>query len=111
MSNFDIINIVEKQLKIKYFRGVFMRDNLPKHINTNECGLVNLEPNSENGSHWVGYYKKGSKKYYFDSYGLDCTNEMLKYMKPSTTRPETSPKVLMSTFEIQKLGIPTVICG
>src|SRR5271156_6053900 len=82
-----------------------MRDTLPKHINTNECGIVNLEPDSEQGSHWVSYYKHRSEKYYFDFYGLPPTNEMLKYLKPSSV----SPQVIMSTFVIQQLG--TVICG
>ena len=104
MSNFDIIRIV-KQLKLKYFRDVYMRDSLPKNIRTNECGIVNIEPESEQGSHWCCYYKKGSKKYYFDSYGLDPTNEMLKYLKQNNIKSE----VVMSTFEIQKFG--TVICG
>ncbi len=65
MSNFDIIRIA-KQLKIKYFRGVFMRDSLPNKIRTNECGIVNIEPESEHGSHWCSYYKKGKEIYYFD---------------------------------------------
>src|SRR5271156_4489632 len=79
MSNFDIIRIV-KQLKIPNFRGVFMRDSLPKKPRTIECGIVNLEPESEKGSHWCCYYKN-RETYYFDSYGLDSTNEMLKYLK------------------------------
>ena len=109
MSNFDIIRIV-KQLKIPNFRGVFMRDSLPKKPRTIECGIVNLEPESEKGSHWCCYYKnreasEGQQScYYFHSYGLDSTNEMLKYLKPNK-----KSKVVMSTFEIQKLG--TVICG
>ena len=50
MSNYDIIRVAKK-LKIKNFRGCYMRDTLPKHINTNECGIVNLEPDSEQGNH------------------------------------------------------------
>ena len=105
MSNFDIIRIV-KQLKIKYFRGVYMRDSLPITIRTNECAIVNLEPESENGSHWCCYYKKGNREtHYFDSYGLDPTNKMPKYLK----QYQQKRQVVMSTFEIQKFG--TVICG
>ena len=103
LSNFDIIRIA-KQLKIKSFRGVFMRDSLPKKIKTNECGIVNLEPESEKGSNWCCYYKKGKEIYYFDSYGLNPTNELLKYLKNTTKN-----QVVMSTFEIQKFG--TNICG
>ncbi len=38
MSNFDINDVVKK-LNIPNFRGVFMRDNLPKKINARECGI------------------------------------------------------------------------
>src|SRR5271156_1094798 len=99
LSNFDIEKIVN-ELKIPNFRGVYMRDQLPKRIQTNECGIVNLEPESMNGSHWVSYYKKGKLKYYFDSYGLDPTNQVKSYLK--------SP-IYCSTFEIQKFN--TTICG
>ena len=31
-----------KELNIKNFRGVFMRDTLPNKINNNEVGIVNF---------------------------------------------------------------------
>ena len=96
LSNYDIINYA-KQLNIKHFRGCFMRDTLPKKIRTTENGVVNLEPEREQGSHWCCYFKKGTYKVYFDPYGLDPTNEMLKYLKPS----DRSSPVLISTFNIQ----------
>lgn len=99
MSNFDINDVVKK-LNIPNFRGVFMRDNLPKKINARECGIVNLQSESEPGSHWAAYFKSGKSKYYFDSYGLNPTNELLKYLKTNGC---------FSTFEIQPMG--TVICG
>jgi len=100
LSNYNLINYA-KQLKIKNFRGVFMRDNLPKKIRTNECAIVNLEPDSETGSHWCAYYKNGKQgKFYFDSFGLNPTNEMLNYLKKGGN---------FSTFEIQPMG--SVICG
>ena len=98
-SNYDLINYA-KQLKIKYFRGVFMRDNLPNKIRSKECGIVNLEPDSKSGSHWCCYYKINKNKYYFDSFGLNPTNEMLNYLKKGGC---------LSTFEIQPIG--SVICG
>ena len=80
LTNFDLINYA-KQLHIKNFRGVFMQDELPKRIKTNECAIVNLQKSDQDGSHWTCYYKHGKEKYYFDSYGLEPTNEMLKYLK------------------------------
>ena len=103
LSNFDIINYA-KQLGIKNFRGVYMRDTLPKIIKTNESGIVNLEPESENGSHWICYFKKAKESYYFDSYGLDPCNELKTYLKGKRLNP-----VVCSTFEIQKFN--TMICG
>ena len=97
-SNYDLINYA-KQLKIKYFRGVFMRDNLANKIRSKD-GIVNLEPDSEIGSHWCCYYKINKDKYYFDSFGLNPTNEMLKYLKKGGC---------LNTFEIQPIG--SVICG
>src|SRR6266853_3192474 len=104
LSNFNIIDYM-KQLKVKYFRGCYMRDTLPKKIKTNECGVVNLQPDKDQGSHWCCYYKNGKNKYYFDSYGLDPTNEMITYLKST----ENSSPIVCSTFIIQKFG--TVICG
>src|SRR5271156_2047287 len=89
-----------KKLKIKYFRGVFMDDELPMKIKTNECGIVNLQDSDEQGSHWCAYLKHGKLKYYFDSYGLDCSNEVLNYLK----RP-----IISSTYQIQKIG--STMCG
>jgi len=68
LSNLDIERLV-KDLKIKHFRGVFMKDEVPKKINEIECGIINLENSYQEGSHWTAYYKNKDKKYYFDSYG------------------------------------------
>src|SRR6266853_3735025 len=93
LSNFDIIKYM-KQLKVKCFRGCFMRDTLPKKIKTNECGVVNLQPDKDQGSHWCCYYKHGKNKIYFDSYGLDPTNEMIKYLKSA----ENSSPIVCSIY-------------
>jgi hypothetical protein len=42
LSNFDILKLV-KYLKIKNFRGVFMKEALPQKINKIECGIINLK--------------------------------------------------------------------
>ena len=48
------MNWIDK-LKIKYFRGVFSRDNLPKKIQRLETGFINLDDSIGPGSHWVCY--------------------------------------------------------
>jgi hypothetical protein len=68
-------------MKIKIFRGVFMRDELkkmtPKQI---ECGIFNLNTSKEPGSHWVCWFKRGNEKLYFDSYGLVPPQELVDYL-------------------------------
>jgi len=54
LSNFEIEDAVEK-IGLKNFRGVFLRDTLPKKPKRNECALMNLEDTSGNGTHWVAW--------------------------------------------------------
>ena len=80
LSDKQLIDAVKK-LKLKYFRGVFLRDKLPKKINLNECGIINLDDGQKGGTHWCCWYKMMSKKYYFDSYGLAPPTELVSYLK------------------------------
>lgn len=71
-------------LKIPNFRGIFMRDRLPEHVHKNECGIVNLDNNDGNGTHWTAYWKQGSKAIYYDSFGnLRPPIELIKYLNCS----------------------------
>lgn len=68
--------------KIKDFRGVFMRDSLPKKPWKNEAAIVNLDSSSGPGTHWVCYRKKGLDVFYFDSFGdLKPPIELRRYLK------------------------------
>lgn len=64
-----------------FFRGVFMKDELPKKPNTIECGIVNLDESKNSGTHWVAYAKIYNYVEYFDSYGnLRPPKEILNYL-------------------------------
>ena len=89
-----------KRLKLKNFRGVFMSDELPKKPLKNECGIVNLESSKLEGSHWCCWWKHGEDKYYFDSYGILPSKQIVKYLK--------SP-INYSTFQLQTFNDST--CG
>lgn len=71
-----------KSLKIRNFREVLMKDELsnlkPK---TNECYIINLQNQNQNGSHWLGIWKKGRNVRYFDSFGTSIPEEVKKYYK------------------------------
>jgi hypothetical protein len=85
---------------IPNFRGVFMRDALPKKHKSKECGIVNLDSHTGDGTHWVGYYSNKGTNIYFDSYGLDPPTELVDYL---------GGNILTQTFQLQKPG--DVICG
>ena len=50
LSNLEIIDAAKK-LSLYRFRGVFLRDTLPTKTNLNECGILNLESSSGDGTH------------------------------------------------------------
>ena len=79
LSNIQLIDAAKK-LNILNFRGVFLRDELPKKPRLNECGILNLDDSNGNGTHWVGFLKNGKVKIYFDSYGLQPPTELVKYL-------------------------------
>jgi hypothetical protein len=79
LSNFQLIDAA-KQLKIKNFRGVYLRDELPKQPKRVECGILNLGDSQGNGTHWTAWIKNNQRKYYFDSYGLTPPQELVSYL-------------------------------
>jgi len=67
----DDLNRIGKTIFGKKFIGVFAVDRVPK-VNMNEAyAIVNTDPQSKKGEHWVGLYKKGTKIYIYDSFGRE----------------------------------------
>ena len=100
LSNVEIENYV-KILKIRNFRGCYMRDEL-KNLKPckSECGVLNLNLSNESGSHWTCWFKINKDKYYFNSFGLPPPKELIDYLE--------SP-ILHSTFQLQ--GMNDQNCG
>jgi len=108
LTNFDILKLV-KHLKIPNFRGVFCRNELPYEPKVNESGIMNLSKSSNPGSHWVGYYKHGDERIYFDSYGQVVPKEIQKYLKTDDEFHNNSPVIQRNTDIVQKPN--TQVCG
>ena len=106
LTNYDLREYVTR-LKIPQFRGVFMRDTLPKAPHKIECGIVNLNTSAGKGSHWVCYYKNGTRRIYFDSYGQITPLEIQNYLK---TRRERGVGVIQRNTDIVQ-PVNTSICG
>ena len=98
LSNIELLEAARK-LKIPNFRGV-SRDILPKKPKKKECGILNLDDTTGSGTHWVAWYKNGTEKKYFDSYGLQPPNELVDYLH--------SP-ILYNTERVQPYD--QVFCG
>ena len=77
--NIQLIDAAKK-LNIKNFRGVFLRDELPKVPREKECGILNLDDSTGGGTHWVAWIKRANEKLYFDSYGLPPPTELIRYL-------------------------------
>ena len=99
LSNLELLEAARK-LKIPNFRGVSLRDALPTTPKKKECGILNLDDTTGSGTHWVAWYKNGTEKKYFDSYGLQPPNELVDYLH--------SP-ILYNTERVQPYD--QVFCG
>ena len=43
----------------------------------NECGILNLDSSSGDGTNLVMWFQKGKDKFYCDSYGVQSPSELL----------------------------------
>ena len=46
----------------------------------NECGILNIDSSSRDGTHCVMWLKKGKDKFYFDSYRVQPPSELIAYL-------------------------------
>jgi DNA-directed RNA polymerase subunit RPC12/RpoP len=108
LTNFDLVLYI-KQLKVPYFRGVFMRDELPKNSNPIECGIMNLNKSKQIGSHWVCFVRNKKDRIYFDSFGQITPLELQKYLKTKQEFKNNTPIIKRNTDIVQRIN--THVCG
>ena len=105
LSNFQIIEKC-KELQIKNFKRVFMRDELQnKKAAPNECMVINTDHSSNERTHWTCLFIKNGSSFYFDPYGFKPTVDVEKYCNSALSK---KPRYY-SSFQIQKMN--EVICG
>ena len=77
LSNHDLCQWIDK-LKIKHFRGIFCRDNLPKKMQGLKTGIINLDDSIGPGTHWV-CFRDIDKQFceYFDPFGLNTPMKII----------------------------------
>src|SRR6266853_6837867 len=90
-----------KDLNIKNYRGCFMIDELKNlEPQTVECFVLNFADSNTSGSHWSAVWKAVNTKIFFDSFGTNPPDELVKYV---------GLRILSNTFQIQKIN--SDICG
>lgn len=74
----------DKYIK-KGFGGVFSSDTLPKLRKNFVSFIINLDPHTLPGTHWVAaYFKNSDEAIYFDSYGRPPPKNILKFLKTNS---------------------------
>ena len=107
LTNHDILRYASD---IPYFRGVYMRDSLPKSgVSERECGVVNLDKSEGSGTHWVSYYKYDTVRIYFDSFGQVTPMEIQKYLKTKREFQENIAVIQRNTDIVQHIN--STNCG
>ena len=99
-----------RELKIDNFRGVFMRNTLPRKVHQTECGIVNFNTSKQTGTHWVCYFKDGmNERIYFDSFGQVTLNELQKYLQTKKEYESGKAVIQRNTAIIQRVN--SHVCG
>ena len=108
LTNFDLISYIKK-LGVPYFRGVFMRDELPKMKHLVECGIMNFNKSNELGSHWVCYVRNRNDRIYYDSFGQITPLELQKYLKTVAELKNNKAVIQRNSDIVQSPN--THVCG
>ena len=66
LTNFEKQKYYQIELR---FNGVYSRDNLQKIKNGGY--IINLDENSDIGTHWVALYVQNNNVTYFDAFGVE----------------------------------------
>ena len=104
------LEVYARKLGIEKFRGVFMRDTLPRTQHHQECGIVNFNTSKQAGTHWVCYFKDGmNERIYFDSFGQVTLDEVQKYLKTEKEYKSGKAVIQRNTDIVQRVN--THVCG
>ena len=101
-TNFQLIKYA-KELKIPNFH-VCMRDEI-KSLPRNKLPLnviTNIHTSAERGVHWSAFYINKNVTYFFDSYGLPPTQEIINFLPSSCDRTHNTLQV--QEFNSSKCG-------
>jgi len=102
----DTVQILCNLRDVKSFLGVYPSDILPNSIVWSGTVIINAEPHTEKGSHWLAIHfePKASSAYYFDSYGISPIVPALHaFLKRNCT--------VWVYNTVQPQGLTSSVCG
>lgn len=102
--NSDQVNSYLKHLPVQQC-GVYASDCLPARVSPSTALVVNTDPHTKRGLHWIAVYLDPCGKLeYFDSYGLPpVVQDHFKFIKRNSTRYFYNPTQLQS--------LNSTVCG
>ena len=74
-----------------------------------ECGVINLQPHTKTGTHWICWFIHGTERIFFDSYAGLPPIGLTKYLKTGKELTQNLPVIKRSTITVQHDA--TVECG
>ena len=79
------------------FLGVFAIDKVPPVVKPgNVKMIINLDPASKPGSHWVAIWRKGTAATYFDSFGRVPPPKIMEWLLVNSNSWIYNDKVMQS---------------
>lgn len=86
---------------IKNYGGCYSKDQLPKKLKNNYWYIANMQDSFKgNGTHWVCFKYNTNLITYFDSFGIEPPNEIMKY---------ANDEIYYSSRQIQDIN--STACG
>ena len=106
-------------MKIKNFKGVFMRDeikdsavisnshaheNADVNANKRECMIINIDSSLNDGTHWTCLFIENDNSFYFDAFELAPSVKVVNYCIDRTASNSNSDNKtrFFNTFPIQR---------
>ena len=102
----DTVQIIFTFKNFKSFLGVYPSDLLPQSIRQAGTVIINSDPHTKEGSHWLAIYfePKSSEAFYFDSYGHPSFNTHIQtFIRRNCT--------VWDYNTIQLQGPTSLVCG
>ena len=107
------MNTKEINDELKYYKnfiGAFPLDKIPILKKRPIFIIVNTDPSTEPGEHWVSIYLKSNKKgEYFDSFGFPPKNEIRRYLDDQCPRGWSRINFMLQSITAISCGVYCVV--